>query len=340
MVGTVGTPHPIPPRAWSCKQIVTDFCTFVSSMIESLRDLTALPQQTLVPFQYVADKSLGRWVNEQRCQHMRGLLREDRREILSRIGFVWKVNSRKGELTIGEEADDKTQWGFSFRQLVEWKNSHGSFPVDSPFAEQDFLAQWASEQRQWMIAGELEESKAQRLAAIGFCDAGDDKIWDTNYGKLQRQGYESIYSLQDPCLSHWVILQRYLYKKDKLLPERKMLLFDIPGFAWDSTPLNFPKPITKPESKHILKEKQRNVCHPNEKENKKPSLYKINSKETTAFGTATTLEKSKPVKKRKPVFVDSSSLTTQAEENEGFCGLLAIASSFRAKEELDPLYLH
>lgn len=41
---------------------------------------------TAVPFQWDNDKSLGRWVNEQRTQNTRGLLRPDRKELLMKLG--------------------------------------------------------------------------------------------------------------------------------------------------------------------------------------------------------------------------------------------------------------
>ncbi|CAB9509845.1 helicase [Seminavis robusta] len=294
---------------------------------------------TLVPFQYFADKSLGRWVNEQRCQNMRGLLRHDRRDILSAIGFVWKVNSRKGQLILEDGADDNSQWAYNFRQLVEYKEMHGSFPaagMDAP------LSLWADAQRSIMEEGDMEEMRAQRLAAIGFCRDGEDEIWDTNYAKLQAQGYNSIYTLEDSCLSHWVIIQRYLYKKGQLHQDKKMQLFDIPGFVWDSSPLNLPKP----ESKHVLKEKQRRNSNSsnNNKENKKPSKGKKKvvatpleeQRQTTS--TISAPENKKPIKKRIPYVVASSTpsiaTSTPANEIEGFCGLLAIASSFRAKENI------
>lgn len=46
-----------------------------------------------VPFQYELDKSLGRWVNEQRTQNTRSLLRADRKELLDQVNFLWRINT-------------------------------------------------------------------------------------------------------------------------------------------------------------------------------------------------------------------------------------------------------
>ena len=216
-----------------------------------------MSQKTLVPFQYVADKSLGRWVNEQRCQNMRGLLRQDRKDILTNIGFVWKVASRKGELKLHENADSQARWAYCFRQLVEYKNEHGDFKVPTTGAKAG-LGMWAVEQKKLMQTGTMDEMVAQRFAAIGFCSAGEQKVWEKNYQELLKVGYTSIYTLADPCLSHWVICQRYLYKKGNLSNERKMKFFEVNGFAWDSSPLNLPKP----EPKHILKARKRLGAEP------------------------------------------------------------------------------
>ena len=185
---------------------------------------------------------------------MRGLLRDDRKEILTNIGFVWKVASRKGELQLQENADEQTRWAYFFRQLVEYKSEHGSFEVPTT-GDHGELGRWAAEQKRLLQLGSVDERMAQRFAAIGFCDFGDEQIWEKNYQKLLAAGFSSIYTLSNPCVSHWVICQRYLYKKGTLSQERKMKFFEINGFNWDSSPLNLPKP----EPKHIQKARKRRL---------------------------------------------------------------------------------
>lgn len=227
--------------------------------LEKLMQFLLEHGHTLVPFAYTGDKSLGRWVNEQRCQNMRGLLRPDRKEVLSFIGFVWKVSSRKGELPKPANAD--SQFVCRFRQLVDHKKEKGFFPT--PESHGGELGKWAGEQKKLMREGKMEETRAQRFAVIGFCNAGEEQIWEENYQRLQQAGYNAIYTLEDPQLSHWVICQRYLYRKGMLAQGRKMSLFDIPGFQWDSRPLNLPQP----EPKHVIREKQRK---PFKREMKRP----------------------------------------------------------------------
>jgi hypothetical protein len=193
---------------------------------------------------------------------MRGLLREDRQEILSIIGFVWRVASRKGELPEPPQNDDEALFLYRFRELIDHKKEFGIFPEN----QHGEVGKWAAEQKQLMKAGKVEETKVQRFAAIGFCDAGEGQIWEENYERLRRKGYNSIFTLEDPRLSHWIICQRYLFKKGKLSTERKMKFHEIPGFEWNSSPILLPAP----EPKHAMKEKARkNIAKAWKKEVKK-----------------------------------------------------------------------
>ena len=45
----------------------------------------------IVPTEYKEDKSLGYWVSKQRAFHSTNKLRQDRKELLDELGFVWKV---------------------------------------------------------------------------------------------------------------------------------------------------------------------------------------------------------------------------------------------------------
>lgn len=230
---------------------------------------------------------------------MRGLLRQDRKEILDHIGFVWKVSSRKGELPTpeGEEA----LFMYRFRELIEHHKTFGIFPE----GQHGEIGKWAKEQKALMETGKLDDMKAMRFAAIGFCTAGEERIWDENYAKLLQKGYSSIFSLEDLKLSHWVICQYYLTKKGRLPTERKMKFFEIPGFQWDSTPINLPQP----ELKHVM----------NQKAKKKP---------------ATKVEK-------KVQEEDPATTSSESEEDDGietakgnYVGLLAIASEWKADKHV------
>lgn len=267
----------------------------------------------MVPFQYFADKSLGRWVNEQRCQNSRNLLRKPRKDLLVSVGFVWKVASRKGKLILENDADAHARWCYRFRELVEFqKANNGSFDIPNAHVK-DSLGHWAAEQKKLMIAGKLDEIKAQRLATIGFCDAGEETLWEKNYQKLRKAGFNSIFSLQDPGLCHWVMCQRYLHKKGKLSNERKMKFFEVPGFMWDSSPLNMPEP----EPKHVLKERERSNNN-NSSQRKKPAQKQRPTKSSTT----------KTTKKMNNSADDSANTETESEE-EACVGLLAMASGWK-----------
>jgi hypothetical protein len=48
----------------------------------------------MVPHKYEQDKSLGQWVDKQRRNHVKNKMRLDRKSLLDKIGFVWKVANR------------------------------------------------------------------------------------------------------------------------------------------------------------------------------------------------------------------------------------------------------
>ena len=46
----------------------------------------------IVPRRYEQDKALGKWVDRQRCYHTKNKIRQDRKELLDELGFVWNAN--------------------------------------------------------------------------------------------------------------------------------------------------------------------------------------------------------------------------------------------------------
>jgi hypothetical protein len=45
-----------------------------------------------VPQRNKGDASLGRWVNDQRKTHTKNKIRLDRKDMLDKIGFAWKLD--------------------------------------------------------------------------------------------------------------------------------------------------------------------------------------------------------------------------------------------------------
>jgi hypothetical protein len=181
-------------------------------------------------------------VNEQRCQNTRNLLRDDRKALLDEVGFVWKVGSKIESVTATRT--ETAKWNKFFRRLIEFKRLHNSFDVPCT-DEEGALRMWCEEQKQLMRMGSLEEMRAQRLIAIGFCTTGEEKIFDNNYAKLKAFAEENdnseceIVTLEDPELALWLICQRYLHKKRLLAPEREQMLTSL-GVELDSTPIHMP----------------------------------------------------------------------------------------------------
>jgi hypothetical protein len=47
----------------------------------------------MVRRRYEQDKSLGRWVHQQRTDHNKNKIRQDRKRLLDEIGFAWKADT-------------------------------------------------------------------------------------------------------------------------------------------------------------------------------------------------------------------------------------------------------
>ena len=47
----------------------------------------------IVPIKYKQDKPFGGWVSKQRILHTKKKIRQDRKELLEEIGFVWKLDN-------------------------------------------------------------------------------------------------------------------------------------------------------------------------------------------------------------------------------------------------------
>jgi hypothetical protein len=199
----------------------------------------------LVPKSYDKDKPFAHWVDNQRSLQAQKILRQDRKELLDKIGFVWNVGRKVGK-TDAAAITSRTQphWDAIFERLVEFKQMNGHPNVPQRFKIGDLaLGDWVSRCRMLWKDGELDSQRAQRLREIGLEPAKDvNQSWNEKYEKLkayqEKHGHCRIVvhgpKVQDRQLAIWVVTQRKCQKKDTLLPDRKAKLDEI-GFVWQGS---------------------------------------------------------------------------------------------------------
>jgi len=195
---------------------------------ERFKELKQYKQQNgncRVPANYTANPQLGNWVKLQRQLYKRGDLLPDRIELLKRIGFEWEL--RRKVVCV--------DWNERFEQLKQYKKDDGNCDVSNLRR----LGKWVHNQCTACRKGKLSKESIKLLDEIGFSwNPGKElrKVggWEERFKELKEYNEENGHCKvpqKHPQLGKWVMHQRRLYKKGKLLPDRIELLDDI-GFQW------------------------------------------------------------------------------------------------------------
>jgi len=114
--------------------------------------------ECVVPEGHPHTAQLNRWVKGQREAGHHGRLREDRRQRLDALGFVWDASKVRHE----------RQWERRFADLLEFKRRFGHCCVPKGFSEDPALGRWVYSQRRFRQQGKLNPRCVQRLNEIGF----------------------------------------------------------------------------------------------------------------------------------------------------------------------------
>ena len=216
-----------------------------------------------VPRNYEQDASLDKWVYAQRNHHTKNKMRQDRKEVLDKIGFAW----------IGGSVNDN-KWHQQYEKLLEFQRQNGHCRVPHNYEQDATLGRWVRAQRTRHTNKTTRSDRKELLDDIGFvwkadrCAAhvpGEDKKWHQQYEKLLefqrqnghcivRQGYK-----QDASLGRWVSKQRVLLANNTLREDRKDLLNDL-GFVWkvDSTAAR--RPPTKNNVRKVSQSDHFRLC--------------------------------------------------------------------------------
>ena len=229
-----------------------------NAMFERLEEYKEEYGDCLVPQKYAEDPKLGQWVADQRrVSTVDDKTKQERRDKLNSIGFVWSVRER------GTSSKQDKKWIETFERLVQYKQEHGDCLVPLRFKEEEkedspldhaSLGRWVSRQRSLRANNKLRSDRRSKLESIGFVwVAGDtltacEKQWEEKFAKLEK--YRHLHGdclvprhyKEDPALGKWVSNQRS--KRDHLDSDRISRLESI-GFVWDAWDLQWEEMFAK-----------------------------------------------------------------------------------------------
>jgi hypothetical protein len=126
---------------------------------ENLAEFRRKNGHCLVPLPQ--DKDLGRWVATQRKRRKNNKIRQDRKDLLDEIDFVWRVDIAD----ISEK-----NWYQTYKKLVEFKrkNGHCIVPQDNEKKDNKALAIWISKQRRYHNNNSMRQNRKELLVALDF----------------------------------------------------------------------------------------------------------------------------------------------------------------------------
>jgi superfamily II DNA or RNA helicase len=176
--------------------------------------------------------TLENWVNKLKRLYTNGKLTNEQVELLESIGFSWENLREK-------------KWDKMYEELIEFKREFGHCDVSRRANEDKLkLAIWTYKQRKEHREGKLTVDRIRKLNEIGFKFVIPEFFprksfeWYTMYNQLvefkKENGHCDIseQSHKDKKeLVQWAVVQRRLYKTDKLSDERMEKLNEI-GFKF------------------------------------------------------------------------------------------------------------
>jgi hypothetical protein len=116
----------------------------------------------LVPRGYQEDMSLGMWVSRQRHFHNKNTIQLDRKDLLDKLGFVWRVdNSALRNIQVFD-----SKWRQQYEKLVEYKRKNGHCQVPQLYKADASFGMWVHSQRRYHI--KIRPDRKGLLEELGF----------------------------------------------------------------------------------------------------------------------------------------------------------------------------
>jgi len=170
---------------------------------------------------YADDPRLGAWIIKQRAAVNDSKLTADRRAKLEGIGVIPKPI--------------EAAWEEIFSSLLHYKSRYGDCNVPQHWPEDQRLANWVSNQRQFRRKGTLSKVRVKKLEELGFVWNSISGFWDRMFAALvdykRKHGHCNVPTKwkENRHLASWVVNQR---SRRALLGENRIRRLEEAGFQW------------------------------------------------------------------------------------------------------------
>lgn len=111
------------------------------------------------------NKELNQWMRNQRSYYHKGILRQDREQLLNEIEFVWRAKKEKVEVP------ERSSWMGHYERLVAFQQRNGHLEVS--VAHDRKLKTWINMQRYCKKNNTLNKDQQKLLDKIGFLWAAE-----------------------------------------------------------------------------------------------------------------------------------------------------------------------
>lgn len=172
------------------------------------------------------ERSIATWVANVRAAWRRGNLDDHRRKQIEAIdGHRWNPKAEA--------------WWERYAELSAFHTEHGRFPSISGDPDYAELAHWTTNTRAAGKRGQLAPDRREALEQLDgwWWELDLERRWwqrCAEYREYMEGPRERILRSTDPALNAWLVRQRLLRRRGKLLPDREEALAHIPGHAWDA----------------------------------------------------------------------------------------------------------
>ncbi len=159
---------------------------------------------------------LGKWVSDLRLRFKKGKLSKERIELLKELNFAWDILEH--------------QWNENYQELkIFFQKNNNSYP-----SQKTALGNWVGIQRKLYKQNKLSTERIELLNKLNFVWDIPEQQWNENYQELKKFFKQNGHSSPptNTQLGKWVVVQRKVYKDNKLSTERIELLNKL-SFVWD-----------------------------------------------------------------------------------------------------------
>lgn len=194
------------------------------------------------------DRSLRKWVLEQRMKYAEGSLEADQIARLKALGFAWQTPNLRPVSTPALRERQPSIWDLRFAELQAFISEHGHFRVPKNRADFKKLRHWVAAQRVYQRQGSMSAAHREKLVALGFPwepgrhggsrNQSGSKIWEAHFQNLvafkERHGHTRVMHHRGPDmkLGGWLVRQRALHRQGRL-PQDCFQRLDALGVDWN-----------------------------------------------------------------------------------------------------------